>query len=256
LLVTCLTYSLNVKMEAVRCFETSASFHRYTWRHNPGDRTLHNHRCKAIPVNRPWRPIGLWDVEAPTFSRQSARRLRWGCQPYALAALYTQEHSWYSFLLEVSRPQDHSAGGRFRSIEKSHDLIRNRTRDIPASSTALLEKPPIVQLLKKLPTFYGPWRFITVFIRPLHWSLFWARSIPPHPIFLRSILILPTHLHLGLPSGLFPSYFPTNIVYAFPFSEIGATCPAHLIFIYLIMLIGYCIILPPFQSNLNTFYGL
>jgi hypothetical protein len=33
--------------------------------------------------NRPWRPIGLWDVEAPTFPRQSAHRWRWGCQPYA-----------------------------------------------------------------------------------------------------------------------------------------------------------------------------
>jgi hypothetical protein len=40
------------------------------------------------PCNRPWRPIGLWDVEAPTFSRQSAHRWQWGCQPYASAALY------------------------------------------------------------------------------------------------------------------------------------------------------------------------
>jgi hypothetical protein len=23
---------------------------------------------KSYPCNRPWRPIGLWDVEAPTFS--------------------------------------------------------------------------------------------------------------------------------------------------------------------------------------------
>jgi hypothetical protein len=38
--------------------------------------------------NRPWRPIGLWDVETPTYSRQSAHRWRWGCQPYAPAALY------------------------------------------------------------------------------------------------------------------------------------------------------------------------
>jgi hypothetical protein len=28
---------------------------------------------KAIPVNRRWRPIGLWEVEAPTFSRQSTQ---------------------------------------------------------------------------------------------------------------------------------------------------------------------------------------
>jgi hypothetical protein len=43
--------------------------------------------------------------------------------------LYHQEDSWYSFL---SRPQGHSAGGRLRSIEKSNDLIGNRTRDLPA----------------------------------------------------------------------------------------------------------------------------
>jgi hypothetical protein len=33
-------------------------------------------------------PIGLWDVENTTFSRQSAHRWRWGRQPYAPAALY------------------------------------------------------------------------------------------------------------------------------------------------------------------------
>jgi hypothetical protein len=79
--------------------------------------------------NRPWRPIGWWDVEIPTFCSQSAHRWRWGkvklsleyameahrvvrcrgstfcsqsahrwrweCQPYAPAALYPQEDSWY-----------------------------------------------------------------------------------------------------------------------------------------------------------------
>jgi hypothetical protein len=35
----------------------------------------------------------------------------------------------------------------------------------------LLEKPPIVQLLKNLPIFYGTQKFITVFTRVLHWSL-------------------------------------------------------------------------------------
>jgi hypothetical protein len=37
---------------------------------------------------RPWRTIGLWEVKAPTFSRQSAHRWRWDCQPYAPAAIY------------------------------------------------------------------------------------------------------------------------------------------------------------------------
>jgi hypothetical protein len=44
---------------------------------------------KAISDNRPWRPIGLWDVEASTFYRQSVHIWRWGCQPYAPAALHS-----------------------------------------------------------------------------------------------------------------------------------------------------------------------
>jgi hypothetical protein len=38
------------------------------------------------------------------------------------------------------------------------------------------------------------------------------------PSYLRSILILSTHLRLGLPSGYFPSGFATNILYTFLFS--------------------------------------
>jgi hypothetical protein len=45
--------------------------------------TLHS------PVTGPWWPIWLWDVEAPTFSRQSAHGWRWGCQPYAPATPYS-----------------------------------------------------------------------------------------------------------------------------------------------------------------------
>jgi hypothetical protein len=43
---------------------------------------------KSYPCKRLWRPIGLWDVEAPTFSRQSPHRWRWGRQLHAPAALY------------------------------------------------------------------------------------------------------------------------------------------------------------------------
>jgi hypothetical protein len=52
---------------------------------------------------------------------------------------------------------------------------------------ALLEKPPIVQLLKNLPTFYGTRRFITMFPRALHWSLSWPRTIQSTPFYLSKI---------------------------------------------------------------------
>jgi hypothetical protein len=59
------------------------------------------------------------------------------------------------------------------------------------------------------------------------------------PSYLKSILILPTHIRLGLPSGLFLSGFPTNIPYAFLVSPIRATCLANLILLDLIILIMF-----------------
>jgi hypothetical protein len=52
---------------------------------------------------------------------------------------------------------------------------------------------------------------------------------PPKPVSLRSILIPSSHLRLGLPSGLFPSGFPTKTVYRFLSSPMRATFPAHFI---------------------------
>jgi hypothetical protein len=66
------------------------------------------------------------------------------------------------------------------------------------------------------------------------------RSSPYYPVLslLRSILLLSTHLRLGFLSGLFPSGFPTNILYAFLFSS-RATCRTHLILLDLIILIMF-----------------
>ena len=80
----------------------------------------------------------------------------------------------------------------------------------------LLEKLTGLQLVKKFPAFHGTRRFITALTTVRHLSLSWAspfQSTYPHPTSWRSILILSTHLHLGFPSGLFPSGFPTNTLY-------------------------------------------
>jgi hypothetical protein len=53
------------------------------------------------PSNRPWEHTGHWDVEASKFVTQSTHRWRWGCEPYALTAVYLEVGSRYSFLLEA-----------------------------------------------------------------------------------------------------------------------------------------------------------
>jgi len=50
-----------------------------------------------------------------------------------------------------------------------------------------------------------------------------------HPTSWIFILILSSHLCLGLPSGIFPSGFPTKTLHATILSPIRATCPTHLI---------------------------
>ena len=96
----------------------------------------------------------------------------------------------------------------------------------------LLEQLTGLQLVKKFPAFHGTRRFITALTSVRHLSLSWAspiQSIHPHPTSWRSILIPSTHLRLGLPSGLFPSGFPTKTLYTPLSSPIRATFPAHLI---------------------------
>ena len=52
---------------------------------------------------------------------------------------------------------------------------------------------------------------------------------PPHLTSWRSILILSSHLRLGLPTSLLPLGFPTETLHTPLLSPIRATCPGHLI---------------------------
>ena len=99
-------------------------------------------------------------------------------------------------------------------------------------SRLLLEQLFVFQLVKQFPAFYGTQRFITTFTSAHHLSLSWTssiQSIPLHSTSWRFILMLSSHLYLGLPSGLLPSGFPTKTLYMPLLFPICATCPAHLI---------------------------
>ena len=65
---------------------------------------------------------------------------------------------------------------------------------------------------QEIPWIYRSHRFITTFTTPCHLSLSSARSTLPNlpSSCLRSILILSSYPHLGLPNGLFPSGFSTK----------------------------------------------
>jgi hypothetical protein len=116
-----------------------------------------------------------------------------------------------------------------RSItKKKKEIFPN---ELTSWTWVLLEKLPVVQLIKNLPTFYGTRMFITVFTQVLHWSLSWARtiqSIPPQPISLRSILILFTHQRLGFPSGSSLLDFPPiSYMHSSSPHSCYMTCPSH-----------------------------
>jgi hypothetical protein len=81
-----------------------------------------------------------------------------------------------------------------------------------------------VSASQEFPTFYGTQKFITVFKTARHLFLSWARSIQStlsHRIYLRSILVLSSHLRLRLSNGHFSSAFPTKSPYEFFFMALA-----------------------------------
>jgi hypothetical protein len=54
---------------------------------------IKENKTNIYPCYRPWRPVGLWDVEDPILWRQSAHM----CQLYVPATLYSPETLFFCF---------------------------------------------------------------------------------------------------------------------------------------------------------------
>jgi hypothetical protein len=94
---------------------------------------------------------------------------------------------------------------------------------------------------QELLDFYTILRFITVYTTARHWTLTWDRSVQSttyNPISVRSILILSSHLRLGLPEVSSIHIF-RPIFLNFFVSRMLATCPTHHIPLDLFTLITF-----------------
>ena len=119
-----------------------------------------------------------------------------------------------------------------------------------SQSRVLLEKPTGSHLFMK---FLAEVHYH--FTSAHHLSLSWTRSLlsmSSHPTSWRSILILSSHLCLGLPCHLFPSGFATKTLYTLLLSPIPAACLIHLI---LLNLITQIIFVGEYRSFSSTLYS-
>ena len=101
----------------------------------------------------------------------------------------------------------------------------------------LLGNLTVLQPVTKFPTIYSIRRFITILTRICLSALSSAIPIQSksfQTISLISVLILPSHPCLSLPSGLFLLNFPTKTLHASLLSQTRVTCPAHLVLLYLV----------------------
>ena len=107
-----------------------------------------------------------------------------------------------------------------------HIIHRVITYLLTPWSRVLLEKLTGSAASQEIPPIFGTRRFLTVLTSARHLPLSRANSIQfsQHPpTSRRSILILSSHLSLGLPNGLFPSGFPTRTLCTRLPSPISAT---------------------------------
>jgi hypothetical protein len=105
-----------------------------------------------------------------------------------------------------------TTGRQYTEHPVTHTIFTAATAVLTPWSTVLLEKQTNSQLVKKFLTYYGIQMFIITFTRACHLVSIASqinRCPPPqHPTSWRHILVLSSHLCIGLPSGLNSSSLP------------------------------------------------
>jgi hypothetical protein len=98
---------------------------------------------------------------------------------------FVNEDKWYEINISLTNgntgdcvPLEKMGNNRFPKLAFCNELELYR-HSLTHGAENLLEKPPIVQLLKNFPAFYGTRRFITVFTGPYPEP---DQSNPYHPI--------------------------------------------------------------------------
>jgi hypothetical protein len=191
-------WSGGPKVTVCHCFLFLIYPHRYS-----GRKVLRSNSETIFLVS-----AGLFPYLTTTFQLQ---RTKW-----------KYNYSWNESLNVVPFQAIHSYSGVAVSITvmQRHYFGCKCWKTLIPWSRTLLERSPVVQPLKKFLAFHGTQRFITVITWPSTGT--YSKPIQPtpfHSISPKSVLILSFHLHLDLPSDLFPSGFLTNNVYTLSYSS-------------------------------------